>query len=99
MCPNVTNHNDQLLDEKTALKPGRPCLSTRRSRFSVGFGKLMKCSEKGTSSQTDSCILFFDVVLQDVCANVRLYLDMCYVPFFFQHRDTIAETGEEMLHQ
>lgn len=54
------------------------------SRFVAGFGKLTKRSEKDAVSwNVDGCILHSDVVLQDVCGNVHLYLDICYVPFFF----------------
>lgn len=54
------------------------------SRFVAGFGKLIKRSEQDTISwNIDGCTLHFDVVLQDVCGNVHLYLDTCYVPFFF----------------
>lgn len=62
-----------------------PCLGGRDSpRFVAGFGKLNKHSEKDTISwNIDSHILHFDVVLQDVCGNVHLYLDICSVPFFF----------------
>lgn len=87
MCPNVIDSNDLLWFTKTvALKP---VADSRLSGWDwagwvADFWRPMKGSGEDTISwNVDSCILLFDVVLQDVCGNVHLYLDICYVPFFF----------------
>lgn len=59
MCPNVPGHNDQLLAREDRPEACRPACAPAGLGFLL-FGKLMKCSETSTISQT---VVFFSSTL------------------------------------